>query len=203
MSLDHLIAALERDAATEAQSELDKAHREAARIARETEEALARRRLEYRHTRETEVHLGLERALAQARKDGRQEVLKARERLLETVFSRAARRLAEASHDPDFLDSLPARLERAARYLGGRPALVLCPPALAGHLEELLRGRQDLRLQVDPSLGPGIRLRAEDGSVEIDETLGGALERLRPHLALEVIAHLSPLSRERRVVAGG
>ena len=69
---------------------------------------------------------------------------------------------------------------------------VRCNPTLAATLRHVIRTNGRWPIRSDSHIAAGFRLTTADGTLEIDATLETRLERLRPRLALEALAALSP-----------
>lgn len=185
--MDELIAALERKARARAEEIVAEARAEAERIRAETEAEVERRVSPDLAEREAAWRAGATRAIGAAHRDGARVALRARARALERVFARARERLGAASAGPAYQAGLPDRLERALTYPSGR-ATVVCPPALADAIRDALgTDGAGVEVESDEESDPGFRVRAADGSVEVDETLTGRLDRSRPALAIHVV----------------
>jgi vacuolar-type H+-ATPase subunit E/Vma4 len=187
VALEHLLATLERDAEADAAAALHAVRAEGERIAAETAARLWRQRERRRAAAEAELRGATERAVAEVRHRTRAEVLEARRRFLDRVFAAATAALGEAARLPALLERLPADLAEARAYLGEGRIRVRCRPALAERLGGLARGDPALSIEPDPEAGTGVRLVAEDESVEVDHTLETRLAHMGPVLALEVL----------------
>jgi len=189
MPLEHLLAELEREAEAAAERTLAEARTEAERIAAAAAERLAHRRAEYVAARRTELSADLGGALAAARREARRAALAARERLLERVFTEAARRLPEVAASETYAAALPGDVAAALAFLGDQPAVLRCTPALAERVRQAA-GPAAATVVPDAAVGHGVRAEAADGSLVVDATLEGRLARLRPRLAIAVLARL-------------
>ncbi len=194
MALEHLLAALERDAAEQAQRLLANARTEAAKITGAAEERNARRRRDVIGAHEAEQRATAEVALAAARREARRQVLEARQRLLDRIFAAARGRLPAALRSDAYRAALPVHVAEALAFVGDAPAVIGCPRALAASIRKLVAGNGRLSVTVDAAVGSGFRIATTDGAVEVDNTLEGRLERLRPRLALAVLERLGAVS---------
>ena len=190
MPLEHLLAALERNATAQTARFLAEARAEAERITAADAAAIDRRRGETLGAREREHRAALEAALSTARRAARREVLEARERLLERVFAVARAKLAEALGQSAYRAALPGRVAAALACIGEADATLSCPASLAAGLREAVSGNGRVTVRVDPAVGSGFRLRTTDGAVEVDDTLETRLEARRPELAREALRQL-------------
>ncbi len=190
MALEHLLAALERDATAEAERRLAAARAEAAAIRAAAEERLARRRAEVLDARAAELRGRAERALGEARRGGRRLVLEARHRLLGRVLAAARARLPEAMATPEYRAALPAALGAALACAGDAAVVVRCPPALAAAVRDALPRASGAAVEADSGVRAGFTLATADGVLTVDDTLDGRLERLWPRLAPGVLARV-------------
>lgn len=187
--MDRLIAELEAKAAAREAEILAEAEAEAERILAEAErevERVERVRLAERVAERTEAGA---REVAEARARAAAVALRARAKLLERVFARAAERIDGGALPGGWEAALGASLALAFDYVGEAPAEVVCPPAQAAAVRAALGGAAT-ETRVDPAAPAGFLLRAADGSVEVDGTWAGALERRRDELAILALERL-------------
>lgn len=194
--MDELIAALERKARAQAEEILSEARAEAGRIRDDAEREVDRRVAPGLAEKEAAWRAAASRRVAGARRAGARVVLRARERLLDRVFERARAHLDEAARGGTYRAGLAERLQRALSYPAG-PAEIACAPALVDAIAEALAGSDEVTVEADPSIGPGFLVRGADGSVEIDETLSGRLDRARPALSIHVVRRLEGAGEEQ------
>ncbi|HEY7636943.1 MAG TPA: V-type ATP synthase subunit E [Gemmatimonadales bacterium] len=192
MALDHLLQALERQAAETAAEQLKAARAEAGRIEAQAEEGLARRMTAGLEGEELALRADAERTIAAARNSHRRQVLEARERLLARIFARAEELLGEGGSD--LADSLTTEVRQALDYLGGGLAVVHCPPSAVPRLRADLSGIESVDVQPDAALRAGFRVRAADGSVLVDHTPERRLSALRSRLAIELLRRIEASS---------
>ncbi|HEU5169122.1 MAG TPA: V-type ATP synthase subunit E [Gemmatimonadales bacterium] len=190
MPLEHLLAALERDASTQAETLLSDARAAADAIAAEAEEAIARRRRDVLGARESELRVAAQVALGEARRAGRRTVLEARQRLLERVFAAARALFPEAMAGEAYRAALPRHVAAALQSIGDVPAAIHCPDGLVATIRTAVAQQKHLSVDSDARVAAGFRLATTDGAVEVDYTLDGQLERLKPRLALAVLERL-------------
>lgn len=188
MALEQLLATLEREAEAKAAAALTAARAEATRIEGESAAGLEQRRASRLAARDAELRVESEREVAAARRETQKAVLAARQRFLDRVFAAARSAVRSAASDPVFLARLPGDLATARAYLRDGPVTVRHRPELMEPLARLTAGDPSIRLVSDPEAGTGIQLEDADGSVEVDHTLEGRLDRLGPRLAIEVVA---------------
>jgi vacuolar-type H+-ATPase subunit E/Vma4 len=192
LGLEELIGRLERDAAARiaaiearAKAEVDAIEASAAEAAaRVSEETLADRRAQRRAR--------LDRELSEARHAARADELRAQHALLARVMDRASALLLREDLDRDesLLRALPARVADALRFVEGRAAGIRCRPAVAPAIRSATAGQAGITVEEDPSMAPGFSVAAEDGSLEVDDTLPARLQRLRPRLLIELLAEV-------------
>jgi vacuolar-type H+-ATPase subunit E/Vma4 len=190
MALEHLIAALEREAETKIGAELDAARAKAASLEAEAGGRVARLRAEALEEQRVRLQQEAERIVAAARREARQELLLARHRLLDRVLHRALELAPDVARSPAYRVGLPDDLVGAMSYIGQSAAVVRCSPALAAEMQPLLVGHGEWRLEVDPALAPGFQVAAADGSVVVDRTLPRRLQLEHARLRLEILQDL-------------
>lgn len=190
MALDHLLAALERDAGTQAEALRAEARATAAAVTRAADERVAKRRHDALAAREATVRKSAESALVEARRTSRQRVLSARQRTLDDVFAAAHALLPEAVNGPSYRAAVSRHVVDAVEATGDEPVVIRCPEALVPVVRTIVASSTRVTVQGEPAAPPGIVVTTTDGVIEVDQTLGGRLERLRARLALEVLARL-------------
>jgi vacuolar-type H+-ATPase subunit E/Vma4 len=191
MALEHLVAALEREAETKIGAELDAAREEAAGLEAEAGGRIARLRSEALQERQVRLQQEADRIVAAARRKARQELLVARHRFLDRVLRRALELAPDVPRSHAYLVGLQDDLVRAMSYIGQSAAVVRCSPAMAAEVQPLLAGHGEWRLEVDPTVAPGFQVAAADGSVVVDRTLPRRLLQDEARLRLEILQELS------------
>ena len=187
--IDALLASHEREAEAEMERRRADARARAAALTAQAADSLAQRREATLGRREEEGRAGLERALAAARHTARGQVLEARGVLLERLFAELRKALPAIIGTAAYRAALPAAFAHTLTYLGDQAAIVRCTPALAPLLRRSSDGRE-VTVRPDPALAAGFRITTADGTLDVDGTLEGRAERLRPRLALEALAAL-------------
>jgi vacuolar-type H+-ATPase subunit E/Vma4 len=187
MSLEELVARLERDAEArvaaieaKAREEIDAFESERARAASTRDAA------ELAKKRDARARAS-ERVLSTARRRASSDVLRARHEVFDRAIARAAELLESANGDAAYRASLPARLEDAlahAQETGG--AIVRCRADLADAVRTALGERAEVR--VDEAVASGFVLEAAD--MMIDETLASRLARMRDALVMALAAEV-------------
>lgn len=190
MPLTDLLAALERDAGAQVEAILAAARAEAERVVSETEERIVAQRAAARATTEAARRGELERDLARARRDAQGRVLVARTCLIERVEDAVRGLLPRAIGESAYLDSLAPALEEALSGVGDVPVEVRCSPSLEKAVRGFVAGRANTVVTPDSGVGSGLRVRSQDGRVEVDATLESRLARDRDELALAALALL-------------
>ena len=190
MPLDQLLAALERDARTEADRLLAEARAAADAIRDASDAAVAEQRRAATGEHERALQQESERLLAEARLAARHEVLSARERLLDRVFAAVRAAVPEAIQGAQFRQGLPQRVRAGLScFAGDEPLVVRCHPSLGEELRTLLNGRANMRIESDPQTF-GLSFQTEDGRVTVDATLGARIDGRRAPLARRALARL-------------
>lgn len=190
--IDTLLATLEREAEAEIARVMDEARARAAALGAASDERIAVERGALLGVREAKARAELERALAAARSAARARVLAARTALLARVFAKLNEELPRVAKSAQYRARLGAQLEQLMPFAGGRPVTVRCSPDLAAALRAIVKTNGRCPIQPDSQIAAGFRLTTGDGVLEIDATLEGRIERLRPELALEALGALAP-----------
>jgi V/A-type H+-transporting ATPase subunit E len=188
--VDALLASLERGADAEIERLRSDARARAAALTAEAADRLERRREATLGQREEEGRAALERALAGARHEARGRVLQARDALLERLFGELRAALPVIIGTAAYRAALPATFARTLAFAGDQAVIVHCAPALAALLRPLVKSHGGFTIHPDPELGAGFCIATTDGVLEVDGTLEGRVERLRPRLAIEALAAL-------------
>jgi len=191
MPLEHLLAALEREASAQAEALLGAARSDAADVTRQSEARLAQQRTDLLRTHDSKIRGSAEAALGEARRTARATVLEARQQLLDRVFAAAREMIPVALGSRAYQDALPAHLAEALAALGDQPAVVVCGEAVAAAVRHAVESRQEVVVKSDANARPGVMVETPDGTIQVDNTLEGRLERLRLQLTLEVAARLT------------
>lgn len=190
MALDHLLAALERDATAQAEALLAEARATAAAVTREADERVAQHRRDALAARESTVRESTESALAEARRESRRRMLDARQRLLDRAFAAAHALFPDAVNGACYRAALPRHVVEALEAAGHEPVVVRCRDALVPVVQPIVASQARVTVRGDPGVPPGMVVTTTDGTMEVDQTLDGRLDRLRTRLALEVMARL-------------
>jgi len=192
MPLDHLLAALERDATAQAERLVAEARATADRLTSTAAEVIAHRRSETLGAYEREQRAVIQAALSAARRTARRDVLDARERLLDRVFATARAALPQALAHQVYRATLPERLAAALACVAeSGEATLRVPAALAADVRSAVPGNGPVTVLVDHAAGSGFRLATADGALEVDDTLETRLDAQRPRLARDVLRQLA------------
>ena len=199
MTVAPLLAALRREAEAERTRVLAEAHAEAARLDGASRAEADNERAVRLGAEQTRLRAAGEHRLAARRRETRGEVLAARQQLLDRVFARALELLPRAVAEQAYRETLPGRVAQGLASAGDCPVELRCTPSIAAQLRALEAGR-GIGIRGDPDIRAGLRLVALDGSLVVDDTLEGALERRRAELSLLVLRDLAEL--EARAAGG-
>ncbi|MEM2866311.1 MAG: V-type ATP synthase subunit E family protein [Candidatus Hadarchaeales archaeon] len=180
------------EARKKAEEILERARKEASSLVEAAEK-------EEKRAGEEEVEKARERArqiyeerVAKGRVEGKKELLKKKEELIEEVFRRAEERLRKYVSSKEYEKDLLDLTVEACQRLGSEEVVV---EASSRDLERL-KGRQDelrkrlggVRLSFGRPLETlgGVRVRSGDGRAELDETLESRMRRGREALRVRV-----------------
>lgn len=191
MPLEHLLSALEREAQAQSEALLAAARAEAAEISRRSEELVARQRADVLRTREGELRGAAEATVGEARRAARATVLTARQQLIDRVFERAREMLPGASAGEAYRAVLPQHIAEALAALGDQPAVIRCDAGVADAVRSAVARKEHLVVRPEAGARAGVVVATTDGTIEVDNTLDGRLERVRAQLALEVMARVA------------
>lgn len=187
MAIEPLIESICREADREAAALLHRARAEADRIDDEARAARSKARSGVIDERRSEWLSEDEPALAAARRDATREVLTARERLLDRVFRTVAAEFVDILRDPTYQATLKGLIDEALPFAGNRPATVICTDINAASVQEAVAARGDVGVRTEANARGGIMVVTDDGTVSIDNTLEGRLQRMKPQLAIELV----------------
>jgi len=186
MTVVPLLQALRREAEAERDRVLAGARAEAGRLAQASRAEADSARATRVATERARLRAAAERRTIERRRTTRGAVLEARQRLLDRVFAAALDLLPRTGAGPAYRDTLAARLARALACAGQAGVAVRCAPAITAALLGLEAGR-GLDIRSDPGIRGGLRVVTLDGSLEVDDTLEGSLERRRAELSLAAL----------------
>jgi vacuolar-type H+-ATPase subunit E/Vma4 len=186
MALADLLQALEREATARAEALVAEARGEADRLTAAHVAELAARRQRALADRELALRADGERSIIAARREAERAQLLARHELLARVHDRARQNLARHAETAQGRTAAGALVTRALTYLGEMPVNACAAPALVATIQAACTSRSNVAVAAAPDAGTGARLATADGSVEVDATLEGVLERLWPELAMDI-----------------
>jgi len=186
MGVEHLLTTLEREGNDRVAAIIEQAGSEAAALTAEADrrrEATRRRELA---EAKAAAAARIERAVVEERRRGQAQVLAARQAFLDRVLAMARARFPAALASRAYLQSLPLALERAIGYLGTRQGTIHVSPVLLDRVRGLV-SEGSYRAVADAAVEAGVTVRAADGSVVIDDTLGARLRRQEQAIAIAVL----------------
>lgn len=191
MALDRLLAALARETSERAAGLVRAAEEQA--LALRTQEADACARREQQHREECVARLDEEtrRAIAAARHAAEERVLRARAEVLERVMEAARARLAGLLEGDANRARVAEAVSDAIECAGDVEVVAHVSPPLLARVASRFATRPAVRIEADASVGTGGRVRAADGSFEIDATLESRLARSRAELLPEIARALA------------
>lgn len=188
--IDALLAGLERAAEAEITQVVTEARAQAAALTAQAEQRIARRRQAALGHQESEGRAAMERALAGARRVARERALLARAHLLDRFFAALRKTLPALAATSEYRAALARDVARTLAFAGGQKAVIHCAPALATQMRRLVKTNGRLAIKADPRIAAGFKVQTQDGGLEVDGTLEGRAQRLRPRLALEALKAL-------------
>jgi vacuolar-type H+-ATPase subunit E/Vma4 len=194
MAIAELIAELERQGESEAERVIAHARADAERRITEARARADQREAAWREPEAKRLEEATRRVLADARRAANQEVLRARQQLLDRVLEMARRRLNSVGDEPAFRTALPALVREALVYLERDEVVIRCAPALVEWVTPLIEGRAGASVVGDSAVGPGVVVESRDGKVTVDNTMGARLDRLAPILALDIVRRMEEVA---------
>lgn len=189
MSIDSLLAQLERDAQAESAALMSAAQKRAQEILSRADAETLRRRREALSRREEAGRRAVACETAAAARRYRETRLLERARVLDQIFAEAEQDLHTASAER-YQRLLPALMRATLRFLEGTPAVVHCRPEITAAVEQLRADRIDVLIRPGADAAAGILGESADGAVMVDNTLPALLRRRRAELAVAVAARL-------------
>jgi vacuolar-type H+-ATPase subunit E/Vma4 len=186
VAIDDLLRTLTDEAEHRATALLEGARTEAARLVAEAEEARARLGAEFLERREAELRRAADRVVAGARRTAAATLLAARESALDRIFQRAEALLLSRAPGAAARACDSAHLQAALDALGGGAAVVHCAPEDVASVRAQLNGMGGIAVVADQSVGVGVRVSSEDGTVTADAQALTLLERRRPEISVEL-----------------
>ena len=186
MAIDDLLRTLTDEAEHRATALLDDARAEAVRLVAEAEAARARHGAEILERREADLRRAADRVVARARRTSAATLLTARERALDRIFLRAEALLLTRARGGAARACDSAHLQAALDALGGAAAVVHCAPEDVATVRAQLNGMAGVAVVADPSVGVGLRVSSQDGTVTVDAQALTLMERRRPEISVEL-----------------
>ncbi len=191
MALDRLLAALARETSERAAGLVRAAEEQALALRTQEADACARREQQHREECAARLDAQTRRALAAARHAAVERVLLARAEVLERVMEAARARLAGLLEGDANRARVAAAVSDAIECAGDVEVVVHVSSPLLALLAPRFATRPAVRIDPDASVGTGGRVRAADGSFEIDATLESRLARSRAELLPEIARALA------------
>lgn len=191
MALDHLLAALERDAIAAAERVRADGRAEAERLtATSTATADQRRDAEVSELRRQRRER-MEEELGMARRAGRAQVLEARERVLARIDAALRSALPRVIARPEYLAEFPSLVAGGLACLAeGEAVRVRTLTTLVPAVRAAWPAGRACTVTPDEGIGTGFRLTSEDGAVEIEETLEARYAARRTGVLREALRRL-------------
>lgn len=184
MALDHLLAALEREARSEADRLLAEARAAAEQTTAASDARLAAQRERSLGARLREQQAELESALSVARLSARHQVLDARERLLDRILAALRAACPAALASEGYQQRAPERIAAALACIDPvEPVILSGAPPLGTALARAAGQRDVATVQEDATLGSGFRVATTSGTLVVTDTLEGRIAARRPELA--------------------
>jgi vacuolar-type H+-ATPase subunit E/Vma4 len=190
MSIEALRSAIEAQGRARVAAALRDGEDEAGTLRSEAARAAARRRRETLEGEEAALRRAAGARIAAARLRAMQEVLEARETLLDRVFAKAAASASETLGSPQARAWLVAAACGALAHMPEGSVTFRCSHEVVAWLEEALAEREGVRVEADLEGAVGFRAIGAGGELVVDGTLERMLELRRPELAIEVIERL-------------
>ena len=188
MAVEQLLAALERDAAAQAERLRAEARDRATVIIARAAADVDRRRELALVRLDREQRVAMAREIMTAERTLRAQVLAARAEVIERVFAEASRRLARAAIDV-WESIAPGLVADTLAYLEGHAAVLRCPGDAAHRVAGAANGKA-VTVQAGAANLPGVLGESGDGRVVVDNTLPGRLARMQDDLAIELSRRL-------------
>ncbi len=189
MSLEALLAAVEADAKTHATAIRDAAREQASAVIARAAAAVDRRRAVALARLDQARRGEMAREAAAAERALREQVLAARSLVLGQV--RQETRLGLTSLGiAGYAALVPALVAETLAYLEDRPSVLCCPPDAAEVVRHAAAGREQVSVEPGAGHAAGLTGASRDGTVQVDNTLAGRLDRSWDDLAIQVARRL-------------
>jgi vacuolar-type H+-ATPase subunit E/Vma4 len=189
VSIDSLLAMLDREGRSEAEALASAAQARAAEILAQAEADAERHRARELARLEEERRRAVASHTAAAERGHREALLQERARVLDRIFEAAERELGAAA-PARYQLRLPGLVRETLRFLERGPAVLRCRPELAAEVERLLPESSNATVRAGAEAAAGITGESADGAVVVDNTLPALLRRRREELAIAVAARL-------------
>lgn len=191
MALEHILRAMQAQAASEIDQITSAADEEAAQLDAETEHAV--QQIRARHRARVEPMLLAEAASLQnkAKLGALRAAANAREQLLVAAFKQAGECLAEIRHSPQYAAVFRALAQEAVQGLSGDLVALVDPADAALAHQTFSQLGLSLEIQETPCPLGGLQVTTRDGRVVIVNTLASRLDRAQTRLRGPVAAILA------------
>jgi V/A-type H+-transporting ATPase subunit E len=185
-ALENITQRIKKDATQKAQKKINEAKRQAEEILKQSQKELERQKKALELETDKTIKIQRSRAISEGKLESRKMMLNAKEEIITNAFEQANQRLAE-------LDSaqkeryLSKAIKGAVAELGS-DVTALCNQKDAALVMKVAK-KVDSKIKVSSEgidyIG-GVVIRANDGSVQIDATFEGLLNRMRNDLRREI-----------------
>jgi vacuolar-type H+-ATPase subunit E/Vma4 len=193
MALADLLQTLEREATTRADARLAAARAEVERLAAAHAAELAAHREQALAGRQQALRADGERSIVAAGRSAEMTRLVARHEFLARAHDCARGNLARHADTAEGRMAVVALVARALTYLGDAPVHARATPQLVATVRTACAAWATVEVAGASQVGTGARFAAADGSIEVDATLEGVLERLWPELAMDIVRRAESL----------
>jgi vacuolar-type H+-ATPase subunit E/Vma4 len=187
MAIEPLLGALGQDAERDIREIAEAARVEAERIRAAAQARVAQRCANALQSREAELRSEGDAQRARALREARASMLRARDAFLERVFLAVTTELRGELRKPEREAALAKLVSEALDFVSGE-ATIRCRADVAERLRRRVASLNGAKLVATEAIGEGVVVKADDGSVTIDNTLENRLQLLRPALSIEVLA---------------
>lgn len=186
MALEDILKALDEEGKRECEEILERAKQNAKRILTEAKEEAQR----IKQAEIAKVTAGLEgersKVLNIARLAVKKEVIRAKEEVIQEVFSETENRLKRLGESSDYPRILESLILETLQDVEGKIKVEVDKKDLSLAKSILDKKGIDYSLEADPSSRAGIQVTTEDGRITITNTFDSRLEKVRQFLKSEI-----------------
>lgn len=186
MALDEMLRALEEDSKKECEEIMARAKQNAERIVAEAKEDAKR----VKQDEIAKVISGLEgereRVLNETRLAIKKEAIRAKEEVIQEVFSEVDNRLEKVRESPDYSGIFESLALETLEGIEGRIKVEVDQKDLALAKSILETKKLDYWLEASPASSSGFKVTSEDGRITITNTLNSRLEKASQFLRSEI-----------------